>query len=124
MTNSHTVLGLRAIQAGCKCEIPSISVEGRMSLSRVAEFRPVMAKAAQSGWLWAMLSHKTRGMYGSSLFEFISGAHNVSLNCQEHEFELLAKMYSVASETEKQQGQVDWGAITKSCLRTKPECGE
>ena len=124
LTNSHTVLGLRAMLVGCKCEIPSICVDGRMSLSRVAEIRPEMAKAAQSGWLWTMLSHETRAMYGNGLFEFISGAHNVSLNRQEHELELLAKMYRMASETEKQQGQVDWGVIMKACLRTKPECGE
>ena len=56
LTNGHTVLLLRSILHGVPSSLPGISVNGRLCIDHVKACRPDMAKAAQEGWKWTMLS--------------------------------------------------------------------
>lgn len=121
LTNGHTVLLLRALQAGVKTSVQSISVDGCMSLPQVASTRPVMADAARTGWRWTMLTKEVRHIYGNDIFEFLSGVHNVQLSRKEHELEVLLKIFRMATSA---AAPIDWSHISRSILRTKPESGE
>ena len=121
LTNGHTVLGLRAAMAGVKCEIPSISIDGRMTLVHLGHHQPEMIKAAQEGWTWTMLSSECRG-YGDGLFEFLSQAANIQLARTESEVEVMLKLFRTAAALETSKTSIDWGSIAKQALRTKPEC--
>ena len=124
LTNGHTVLLLRALVHGVKCNQPSISVDGIMSMAKVEHVRPLMAQAAKQGWVWTVLSKDCAAVYGNRLFEFLSGAHNVQLSRVEHELEVLLKMFRHASDCEKKSELIDWSQIMKMILRTKPECSD
>jgi hypothetical protein len=124
LTNGHTVLLLRAIAAGVKCDLPAVSLDGRMSLPHLENHRPEMAKAVREGWKWTMLSSCTRQVYGDKLFEMLSGVHNINLSRTPHECETLLKIFRQAVAFAEDGHPIDWNCIQKSALRTKPECSD
>ena len=124
LTNGHTIMMLRSIVAGVTCSLPGLTVDNKMSLEVVQKVRPEMAKAAQEGWTWTVLSKECKGLYGDTLFELLSGVHNLTLSRSEHELEVLIKIYRMACEYTTQSKIIDWQSISKTIARTKPECCE
>lgn len=91
LTNGHTVLLLRCVLASVRCDKPSLAIDGKMSLAHIAASSPTMSKAATDGWSWTMIRHPVRALYGDRLFEFLSDAHNVSVQRLETEVQVLLK---------------------------------
>jgi len=120
LTNGHTILMLRALEAGVKTSVQSIAVDGCMSAAHVAITRPKMVEALQ-GWRWTMLTKEVKHVYGTEILEFLSGVHNVSVNRKEHELEVLMKIFRLATASPT---SIDWSEISRSILRTKPDAGE
>ena len=96
LTNGHTVMLLRAIIAGVKSSRTSLTVEGHMSMAHIASRDPEMARAAQQGWSWTVLSHHTRKLYGDPLFELLSDSKNIQLQRVESEVQVLLKIFNMA----------------------------
>lgn len=87
---------LRAIIAGVKSTRTSLTVDGCMSLAHIASRDPEMARAAQQGWSWTLLSHHTRKLYGDALFELLSDSKNIQLQRTESEVQVLLKIFNMA----------------------------
>ena len=102
LTNGHTVLLLRCVLASVRCDKPSLAIDGKMSLAHITASSPSMSKAATDGWAWTMIRHPVRALYGDRLFEFLSDAHNVSVQRLETEVQVLLKVPPPATTPKKQ----------------------
>ena len=122
LTNGHTTLFLRALEAGVPCDKEEISVNGRMSLAHVSAKQPEIGKVVQSGWRWAVLHHSTPKLYGTKLFELLSDRANVSASRSESEVQVLLKIYRKANEYQQRDEAIPWESIYREIIRTKPKC--
>ena len=116
LTNGHTVLMLKGVVAGVRSSAAGVCIDGRMNLAVVAATRPEMARAAVEGWRWTVLTRACKDLYGDPLFELLSGV--------EHDLEVLLKVWRHATQYTIEKKATDWGEISKSTMRTKPECSE
>jgi hypothetical protein len=122
LTNSHTVLALRALLSAARCDDETLSVGGRMSIATVEAKDPDFAKAARTGWTWVVLHHSTRRLYGNRLFDFLSTAKNIQLQRQESEVQVLLRINSMALEYLARKEAIAWDVIVQACCRSKPPC--
>ena len=124
LTNGHVTLLLRSILQEVPCEVPSLTLNGKMSLQHVAAQSTAMKDAALHGWEWTMLHAEVRHTYGSELFEFLSDAKNVSINNAETEVQVLWKATQLAISMKKKVGDINWQEVHSKIVQTKPACGD
>lgn len=90
LAGSHTNAGLRAIVAGTECDIPEMSVDGRLSLPMVEQHDPEMANACKNGLRWRVVSRQALEEF-PTLALLIQSAQNAAGQIQrgEHEIQLF-----------------------------------
>jgi len=122
LTNGHTTLFLRALDHGVPCDIPEISVDGRMAKHSLIAADPELGVAISTGWKWTVLHHSTRHLYGPRLFEFLSDIRNVSVNRPQSEMQVLLKIFNAADQCKRENRAIPWEDIARSIHRLKPAC--
>ena len=122
LTNGHTTLFLKALEAGVPCDIPQLSIDGHMSLASIVAKDPELGKAVTNGWKWSVLHFTTRRLYGDRLFELLSDMRNASVSRSESEVQVLVKVYRLAAASQARGVSIPWDDIYRTIVRTKPPC--
>lgn len=117
----HTNYGLRCISAAVPSSCPLLSQDGVMSLAKLEQRDPEYAKAVRMGLHWKVLRASVRALYPKAL-PILQGARNVSGHVQRkiHEVQGLQQLHSMAALAQRQGEVVDWAAIKRAVLRSRP----
>ena len=121
----HANYVLRAIAAGVPSSCPYLSDNGNMSLQRVAARDPEYAGAVTNGLRWTVLRWPVRIMYPGVL-SVIEKARNMAATILRRESELqgLMRLHSLSAGAQAMKREINWPAIKKSVLRSRPPYGE
>ncbi|CAE7611208.1 unnamed protein product [Symbiodinium sp. CCMP2592] len=119
LAGSHTNFMLRLLSQGAALSTSAASVDGRLSLEKVARRDPELANAAREGLVWDVISREVATRWPQFL-GLVQSAMNATLQKQESEMQLLHRVHRLVSAVEK----VDFSSIKKQALASKPPCSE
>ncbi|CAE7358923.1 unnamed protein product [Symbiodinium sp. CCMP2592] len=117
LAGSHTNFMLRLLSQGAALSTSAASVDGRLSLEKVARRDPELANAAREGLVWDVISREVATRWPQFL-GLVQSAMNATLQKQESEMQLLHRVHRLVSAVEK----VDFSSIKKQALASKPPC--
>lgn len=120
---SHTNQFLCCVGAEVPCEIDVLSVNGRMSKSRIFDIDPEMKTAVLDGMVWIVLKAEVAETF-PTLCDLVQVAKNGPGSAQrsESEFQTLLRIAAAVKmvSTNGPCGvSVDWAAVKANILRTK-----
>ena len=123
LTASHTNTGLRCIRAQVVCDIPDISIEGKMSATKLADGDAQFGKAIEDGLQWLVISSKIAAACPKML-HLLQAAGNAPAQIQkaENEIQVLLRIHNAVKQHRMASGSVDWDKIRALVLRSKPPC--
>ena len=109
---SHTNQFLNVILAELPSEFEVLTVDGKISKTKLATADPKLAEALDRGMQWTVLSHSVEEIYGPELLDLISFANNQAgrVARKDTEIHTLVKAQSLVTEYAA-TGHVDWGHI-------------
>ena len=114
---THTNQFLNAVNYGIASEEESLTVEGRISKTKLEEDTK-LKEALEKGIAWLVLSRQVEAMYGHELLDLLSHARNRtgSAQVQDGEMQILVKVQKMVTQFSK-NGQVDWQSISNCLLK-------
>ena len=112
---THTNQFLNAVNYGIASDEESLTVEGRISKSKLEEDAK-LKEALEKGLLWTVLSKQVEALYGQEVLDLLSHARNRTGAAQvkDGEIQVLLKVQKMVSRF-SMVGQVDWESISR-CL--------
>lgn len=123
VAGSHLNAGLNAIAHGVEHESPELTLNGKLSLSKISEIDAEYAKAVQDGLDWLIVSNRVVAAF-PSFASLLQSAYNVGGHLQrsESELQLLRKIHHSCLVHERTTGksQVLWSDVKASVLKSKP----
>lgn len=122
LSGGHTNQAIKAIAAGCQHQSAQLTMDGSLSMAKIKEKCPELARVAEQGQMWVVLSSHAISRF-PAIPRLVQSAANASthLAAAESELQLARKVlraYLSASET-KASG-VTWLDISSEVLRSKP----
>ena len=105
------------------CTDPRLSLDGRYSVDKIKERDPLYAARVNSGLRWRVIRWQVRKLRPQVL-DIFQKANNVRGNIQRKigETEVLLDMHRQAAAAQKKGDAVDWVAVRRAVLRTRPPC--
>ena len=123
VAGSHLNAGLNAIAHGVEHESAELTLNGKLSLSKIREIDGEYAKAVQDGLDWLIVSSRVVAAF-PSFASLLQSAYNVGGHLQrsESELQLLRKIHHscVFHEQTTGKSQVLWSDVKASVLKSKP----
>jgi len=118
---THTNAGLRCAPARVPCNLPYISRDGFMDLSKIRERDPVYAEAAEGGLRWKIFRWQVRHMY-PWLLSFVSAVRNTDQHVARAETmeQGMSQIHRLASAAMARNVPVAWEEIQEKVALTKP----
>ena len=118
---SHTNAALRCALHEVVSEEELVSLNGRMSMSKIQSIDKALFDACHAGLEWTVI-HRDVMDFSPKIAQLIQSACNVSSHIAkgESEWQILARMTSLM----KTQPHADWNQVKKQVLQTKPQCHE
>ena len=110
-----------AIDSGVQCQNSDISLDGRMSKSKVIAKHPQWKEGIDEGLRCTVL-HKDLPKIYPTLCNLIQRSRNAVSQTHSPEaiIELILEIFKLAVETEKNNGTPDWEDIEKIVLQSEP----
>ena len=118
---SHTNAALRCALHEVVSEEELISLNGRISMSKIQSIDKALFDACHEGLVWTAI-HRDVMDFSPKIAQLIQSACNVSSHISkgESEWQILARMRSLM----KTLPHAEWNQVKKQVLQTKPQCHE
>ena len=118
---SHTNAALRCALHEVASEEELVSLNGRISMSKIQSVDKALFDACHAGLEWTVI-HRDVMSFSPQIAQLVQGACNVSSHIAkgESEWQILARMRSLM----RTQPHAEWNQVKKQVLQTKPQCHE
>jgi hypothetical protein len=118
---SHTNAALRCALHEVASEEELVSLNGRISMSKIQSVDKALFDACHAGLEWTVI-HRDVMSFSPQIAQLVQSACNVSSHIAkgESEWQILARMRSLM----RTQPHAEWNQVKKQVLQTKPQCHE
>ena len=123
MSCNHTVWFLKCVEAEMRCDIPALTLNGRLNLSAIEQTDSLFAKRVREGMMWLVVSWKVREYY-PEIVELIIEAKNApgEINRRTSAFEVLRQIWNLSKTCLDSDSYPDWAKIKSVIERGNPSC--